>query len=44
MASALKVGVCWSMQLVSEVPVDGHDVVMDWVCHERGLVQIGASK
>jgi 5-formyltetrahydrofolate cyclo-ligase len=40
MSNAIKVGVCWSMQLVTEVPVDGHDMVMDWVCHERGLVQI----
>jgi 5-formyltetrahydrofolate cyclo-ligase len=39
MVNALTVGVCWSMQVVSEVPVDGHDMLMDWVCHERGLVQ-----
>jgi 5-formyltetrahydrofolate cyclo-ligase len=33
-----KIGVCWSMQLVQEIPMDSHDVLMDWICHERGTV------
>lgn len=37
---ALKIGVCWSMQIVPEVPVDPHDVHMDWICHEGGALKI----
>jgi 5-formyltetrahydrofolate cyclo-ligase len=36
---AVKVGVCWSMQLVQAVPTDPHDVRMDWICYERGVVK-----
>jgi 5-formyltetrahydrofolate cyclo-ligase len=39
MQRAEKVGVCFSVQIVSEVPVDKHDVVMNWVCHERGVFE-----
>jgi 5-formyltetrahydrofolate cyclo-ligase len=39
MQGAVKVGVCFSVQMVAEVPVDKHDVVMDWVCHERGVYE-----
>lgn len=39
MQRAVKVGVCFSVQIVSEVPVDRHDVLMDWVCHERGVLE-----
>ncbi len=35
--NAVKIGVCWSMQVVQEVPTDLHDVRMDWVCYERGV-------
>jgi 5-formyltetrahydrofolate cyclo-ligase len=35
---AVKVGVCWSMQLVQAVPTDAHDVRMDWICYERGVL------
>jgi 5-formyltetrahydrofolate cyclo-ligase len=38
--SAIRIGVCWSMQLLPEIPVDPHDVAMDWICHERGVVPI----
>ena len=37
--NAVKIGVCWSMQLVQAVPTDLHDVRMDWVCYERGVVK-----
>ena len=36
---AIKIGVCWSMQIVQDIPVDSHDVNMDWVCHEKGALQ-----
>jgi 5-formyltetrahydrofolate cyclo-ligase len=39
LAQAVKIGVCWSMQVVQNIPVDPHDIAMDWVCHERGLIQ-----
>jgi 5-formyltetrahydrofolate cyclo-ligase len=32
---SIKIGVCWSMQLVRSIPVDPHDVNMDWICHEK---------
>jgi len=34
--SAVKVGVCWGLQIVDVVPTEPHDVGMDWVCFERG--------
>jgi 5-formyltetrahydrofolate cyclo-ligase len=37
---ALKIGVCWSMQIVPEVPTDPHDVHVDWLCHEDGVQKI----
>lgn len=37
---ALKIGVCWSMQIVPEVPTDPHDVHVDWICHEHGVQKI----
>lgn len=41
--NAVKIGVCWSMQLVQAVPTDLHDVRMDWVCYERGVVKTESS-
>ena len=40
LAGAVRVGVCWSMQIVPEIPTDPHDIPMDWICHERGVVQV----
>lgn len=37
---AIKIGVCWSMQIVQDIPIDVHDVPMDWLCHERGVLRI----
>jgi len=37
--SAIKIGVCWSVQIVPKVPTDPHDVRMDWICYERGVIQ-----
>lgn len=39
----LKIGVCWSMQIVPSVPTDPHDVHVDWICHEDGVVKISAT-
>ena len=39
MHAATKVGVCWSLQFVKEVPADTSHMMMDWICHERGYVK-----
>lgn len=36
MRSAVKIGVCWSLQVVPAVPCQSHDMPVDWICHERG--------
>ena len=41
MATATKIGICWSMQLIQEIPVATHDISMDWVCYERGALKVG---
>lgn len=38
--SAVKIGVCWSMQIVPAVPTDIHDVRVDWICHEDEAIRI----
>lgn len=38
--NVLKIGVCWSMQIVPHVPTDPHDVHMDWICHEREALSV----
>jgi 5-formyltetrahydrofolate cyclo-ligase len=42
MRAAVRVGVMWSLQLVEEVPVESHDVPVDFVCHEEGFEYVGA--
>ena len=42
MQGAIRIGVCWSMQLVHDTPTDQHDIAMDWICHERGVVRVGS--
>ena len=37
---ALKIGVCWSIQVLREIPVDPHDVNMNWLVHERGVIHL----
>lgn len=39
--SAIKVGVCWGLQIVESVPTESHDIGMDWVCFERGVLRCG---
>lgn len=37
--SAIKVGICWSLQMVELVPTEEHEMAVDWVCHEDGYVK-----
>ena len=43
MMNSIKIGVCWSLQLDQELPVESHDVFMDWICHERSALKTGFS-
>ncbi len=36
------IGVCWSLQVSSLADDHFADLVVEWVCHERGFVQTGA--
>ena len=38
---AVKVGVCWEFQVLPHIPAEGEHVLMDWICHERGLIKVG---
>ncbi|MFO0416332.1 MAG: 5-formyltetrahydrofolate cyclo-ligase [Pseudomonadota bacterium] len=38
---AIKIGVCWSIQLVPHVPTEHFDIKLDWICHERGALKVG---
>lgn len=41
MRNSIKIGICWSLQVVDVLPALSHDVPMDWVCHERGSYRAG---
>ena len=43
MRNAIKVGICWSMQLLDEVPTESEDVPVDWIVHERGILKTSLS-
>lgn len=36
----IKVGVAWSDQVVEELPVDQHDVAMDYIASELGMKEV----
>lgn len=38
---AVKVGVCWELQVVNQVPAGSELITVDWVCHERGFFPTG---
>lgn len=38
MLDALRIGVCWSLQVVKTVPAESHHLLVDYVCHERGVI------
>lgn len=40
MRAVLKIGVCWSFQVREEVPSDSDNVVVDFVVHERGVINV----
>jgi 5-formyltetrahydrofolate cyclo-ligase len=40
LSAAVRIGVCWSMQVLADIPVDPHDIPMDWICHERGVITV----
>ena len=37
--SVLKGGVCWEMQLTEDIPVEEHDIAMDWICTEESMTR-----
>ena len=41
MMTAAKIGVGWTLQVIQEVPTEAHDTELDWICHERGVIQSG---
>ena len=38
--NVLTIGICWSVQVVPHVPTDPHDVVVQWLCHEREATRV----
>ncbi len=40
--SAVRIGVCWSLQRVTEIPTFEHDVPVHWVCDEREMTRTRA--
>jgi 5-formyltetrahydrofolate cyclo-ligase len=42
MSHAVKIGACWSLQMLSQVPTDSDHAVMDWICHERAALKTAA--
>ena len=43
LSGAVRIGVCYSVQIVPEIPADTHDIPMDYVCHERGVIGLDGS-
>ncbi|MBX7139219.1 MAG: 5-formyltetrahydrofolate cyclo-ligase [Oligoflexia bacterium] len=39
LVDTVKIGVCWSLQLIPAVPADSHHVMVDWLCHERDTIR-----
>lgn len=37
----IKIGVCFRGQIADEVPIESHDIKMDWLASEAGLVRCG---
>ncbi len=42
MVGAIRIGVCWKLQLAESVPTNEDDVPMDWICHEEGFFKVGS--
>jgi 5-formyltetrahydrofolate cyclo-ligase len=43
LSGAVRIGVCYSVQIVPDIPADAHDIPMDYVCHERGVIGLDGS-
>jgi 5,10-methenyltetrahydrofolate synthetase len=41
---AITVGAAWSLQMLAEVPLESHDITVDWICNEEGLIRTKASQ
>ncbi len=37
MLGCIKIGVCWTLQIIDKVPISSRDIAMDWICHEDGF-------
>lgn len=35
-----RIGICWDLQIVPSIPLEEHDVLMDIICHERGVMRV----
>lgn len=44
MARSIKVGICWKLQIINDVPTSQHDIPMDWIVTEEGIMRTEASK
>ena len=38
---AVKVGFCYDFQLCDEIETDKHDILMDYLVSEKGILKIG---
>ena len=39
-----KIGICKSLQLVDELPIEEHDIKVDFVITEKNLIECPSSK
>lgn len=37
---ALRIGICFSDQIVDKVPTEPHDITMDMIIHEQGVIKV----
>ena len=40
LTKAIRVGVAWDCQLIESIPTEAHDLKMDWICTESGMVKV----
>jgi 5-formyltetrahydrofolate cyclo-ligase len=36
--SVIKIGLCYEMQILTEVPTDNYDIPIDYIITEKGLI------
>lgn len=44
MGRAQKIGVCWELQFLEDLPASTTDLLVDWICYERGIFATGAAR